>query len=279
MIPQALQLSVFDSGIEIHCADPEFHDWLALNFAASLTDHARGDTQLEYHITRLEPDGFVITRGGETQVRVDHSDAVVYEFVYCMEKLLTIDLQKIRSDLFVIHAAALERNGGVIMLVAESGTGKSTTAWALLHHGFAYLSDELAAIDPHTLKVHPYPHALCLKSRAPGPYPLPVATLSTGQTLHIPTSGLPDVTARQALPLRAILFLRRESPRSRAEIARISPGEASARLYANALNALAHPQQGLQPAIRIAGEVPGFAIDVGDLQLTCEAISELEKTL
>ena len=29
--------------------------------------------------------------------------------------------------------------------------------WALSHHGFRYLSDELAPIDPGTLRVHPFP--------------------------------------------------------------------------------------------------------------------------
>jgi hypothetical protein len=59
----------------------------------------------------------------------------------------------------------------------------------------------------------------------------------------------------------------------------VSPAEAGARLYANTLNALAHPGSGLDVAIRIAGAVPAFVVNAGDLHATCELISGLEDDL
>ena len=50
-----------------------------------------------------------------------------------------------------------------MLLAGASGNGKSTTAWALLHRGFQYLSDELAPLDLSAMTVHAFPHALCLK--------------------------------------------------------------------------------------------------------------------
>ena len=58
---------------------------------------------------------------------------------------------------------------GHMWVLGKTGAGKSTTAWGLLHHGFSYLSDELAPIDLETLEVLPYRHALCLKRRPPSP--------------------------------------------------------------------------------------------------------------
>jgi hypothetical protein len=52
----------------------------------------------------------------------------------------------------------------------------------------------------------------------------------------------------------------------------MSPAEASARLYLTALNALSHPNRGLDAAIAIAEHVPCFAIDSADLPATCALI-------
>jgi hypothetical protein len=60
------------------------------------------------------------------------------------------------------HAGAVERDGEVVMIAGDSGRGKSTLTAALVQRGFAYLTDELAAIDPETLAVLPYPKAVDL---------------------------------------------------------------------------------------------------------------------
>jgi hypothetical protein len=95
------------------------------------------------------------------------------EFLFLLEKDLTIELQKLRRELYFIHAAALTIDGKACLLLAPSGHGKSTTCWGLLHHGFGYLSDELAPLDLGTLEIQPYAHALCLKDEPPACYPLP----------------------------------------------------------------------------------------------------------
>lgn len=52
----------------------------------------------------------------------------------------------------------------------------------------------------------------------------------------------------------------------------IGPAEASARLYVNALNALAHPNHGLDAVARIAEQVPCFAVSSAELHATCGLI-------
>ncbi len=48
--------------------------------------------------------------------------------------------------------------------------------------------------------------------------------------------------------------------------------EAAARLYVNALNALAHSNRGLDAVVRIAEGVQCFALGAADLQSTCALI-------
>ena len=53
---------------------------------------------------------------------------------FLLEKELTIELQKIRRELYFLHAAALSLADKAFLNRDSPGTGKSTTVWALLYH-------------------------------------------------------------------------------------------------------------------------------------------------
>ncbi|MEK6800117.1 MAG: hypothetical protein AABZ12_14225 [Planctomycetota bacterium] len=71
-----------------------------------------------------------------------------------------------RGEFFQIHAAAMSLGDQGVIFPADSGSGKTTLCAALLVDGWRYLSDEFALIHPRTLRVHPYPKALCVKHGA-----------------------------------------------------------------------------------------------------------------
>lgn len=66
----------------------------------------------------------------------------------------------------LLHAAVVDHPRlGVVLLVGESGAGKST-ATTVLGRGGRYLSDELAVIDPGDLSVAGYPKPISLADHA-----------------------------------------------------------------------------------------------------------------
>jgi hypothetical protein len=69
-----------------------------------------------------------------------------------------------RAAYLQLHAATLSFEGQGVVLVGNSGVGKSTLAAGLVSRGWTYLSDEFALIDPDTLRLHPFPKAMCIKA-------------------------------------------------------------------------------------------------------------------
>jgi hypothetical protein len=221
---------------------------------------------LEYVVGRRRgAAGYVFQRGTEVLRTARDTSEVLFLF----EEDLTLQLQRVRRDLYFLHAAALAYRGKACLLVAPAGSGKSTTTWALLHHGFGYLSDELGPVDLQTLEVHPYPHALCLKADPPAAYPLPAKVLRTVRTLHISPATLPSGVNTGPLPLAALFFLQYSPAAPTPRVQPLSKAEAGARVFANALNPLAHPGEGLDGAITIASASACFQLTTADLPATC----------
>lgn len=256
-----LFLSVFNCTIDLQCKGASVHELLLAAYGRMATPPG-SSSDISYFVSRANNGpGFFVTRAGQESLVAQDAG----EFLFLFEKDLTIELQRRRPDLFFIHAAAVEFDGKAAIIAAPSGTGKSTTTWGLLHEGFRYLSDELAPIDLERMAVHPYPHALCLKTDPPLPYLLPEGTLRTTETLHIPVKFLPAEAVMTPTSLTALFFLSRDASQKQCWVRQISIGEAAARLLANALNPLAHHGDGLDAAIHVAQQARCFELHVADL--------------
>jgi len=224
---------------------------------------------LTYTISPVSGGGFVLRRGEQAPLLADDEAWLLFYF----EKDLTIELQRRRRDLYFLHAAALERGGQGVLLVAESGGGKSTTTWGLLHHGFRYASDELAPIDVATGQVHGFPHALCLKTDPPAPYPLPPGVVRNWRAAHVPVDRLPCDLASGPLAPDVILFVRHRPELSQPVLESMGKAEAAARLYVQALNPLAHPADGLDAALEIVGDARCLSLATAALDASCALVT------
>jgi hypothetical protein len=265
----ALLLSILGQSLRIEYDNPAvLGACLKANFGAMQLESLPATPDFAYAIRTIDRSFLVVRTDSAVQAMATGLD----DLVYYLEKDITIEIQRRRPDLLFLHGAAVEWRGAAVVLAADSGSGKSTTTWALLHHGFRYLSDELAVIDPDTLRVFAYPHAVCLKQPPPPPYGLPAATLRLGRTTHVPVTALPAPLADDPLPLGAVFLIRHDPDLITPRLRRLGAAEASARIYVNALNALAHADRGLDAALQIAGHVPCFALSTGELGETCEII-------
>jgi hypothetical protein len=272
---EVLFLHTLGCGVRIGCHDPEAFKLLTVNYGKMQGDMS-GYPDIQYTVSRSRKrSGFRIRRhGSELLTAMDDG-----EFLFLFEKDLTIELQKLRRDLYFVHAAALADSDGAFLLVGASGKGKSTTTWALLHHGFDYLSDELAPLDLGSLEAHPYSHALCLKKEPPRPYSLPDKILRTSSTLYIPTPQLSNTVVLKPMPVKAIFFLEYLPDLTSPKARRLTKAETAARLFTHALNPLAHAEDGLAGAVAVAHKVPSFRLDAADLRLTCELIGRTLETV
>jgi PqqD family protein of HPr-rel-A system len=107
-------------------------------------------------------DRFRVHAGGERVGWVDDRDDAV-GFALAGLNRLAADHTPGR---LLLHAGVVEREGRVALLTGPSGRGKSTLTAASVVSGAAYLSDELAIVDPATRAVTPYAKALELDDDA-----------------------------------------------------------------------------------------------------------------
>jgi hypothetical protein len=268
IVLDTLSLRVLGCQVNVQCSDAASPALLRAQYG-----HLQGRLEpgaLHYTVDRQEGAGrFVIIRASQPPlIALDPG-----EFLFLFEKDMTVELQKLRRDLYFVHAAVLQCGRKAFMLVGESGSGKSTTTWALLHHGYGYWSDELAPVDLQTLEIYPYPHALCLKGVPPAAYPPPKSTLYTSRSLHIPTVTLPSVVGHAPAPVVAIFFVHYRPEALTPIVQPMSKATAVARLLANALNPLAHAADGLDGAITLGTSVASFDLTAADLTATCALVN------
>jgi hypothetical protein len=97
--------------------------------------------------------------------------------------------------------------------------------------------------------------------------------MDLGRTLHVPTDRLPSPPPTDGpLPVGAIFFVKYQAELATPQLRRMAPSEATARLYIVALNALAHPNRGLDAALRIGARIPCYQVSTAALAESCAAI-------
>jgi len=268
----SLYLTIFDQNISITSKSNDLLKLARINFGAfEVNQPITKEFALRYDLkVNTDFSHFEVIRNESHSLQ----STDIGLFIYHLEKDITVEIQYLCKELFFMHGAALEKNGELVLLTGHSGAGKSTTTWGLLNNGFSYLSDELAPINLESMHVSPYPHAVCLKSHPPL-YPLPEATLKTTRTMHVPVELLPCKAHLESFPLTKIIIVEYSADNKSPALTKLRPAEACMNIYTNGLNQLAHEQDGLAAATKIATSCDCYTLAAAKLDETCELINTL----
>lgn len=168
-----------------------------------------------------------------------------------------------------LHAAAVARQGGAILLPGKSGSGKSSVAAWLTAGGFSYLTDELIFLpDDGSGRAIPFPRPLCLKAgtaeliTAMLPEPAQDQVLRDELGAVVPHRLLnPAFTPASPAPSLLLFPTYRHGASFHAEP--ISGARAAAMLMACDVNARNLPDHGFRQLTALARSIPAWHMTYG----------------
>ena len=168
-------------------------------------------------------------------------------------------------DLELLHAAAVGRPDGGVLIVGAAGSGKSTTSLACLRAGLGYAGDDYVLVDVERAFVHSLYSSAKLEWKNFDRHPWlfrPANSRADPKALAFLARDVPErITA--GLPLRALLL---PTITGRGET-RAVPTTAARALLALApstvLQMPGHSERALGAMKRLVEQVPAFRLDLG----------------
>jgi hypothetical protein len=131
-----------------------------------------------------------------------------------------------KKDLITLHSGAVSKNNKAILILGESGNGKSTFTLELVaNHGWYYLTDEIGLLDPHHI-VYPF---LKTVSYTPGLVGLNGNWISKQFGIEYQVT-IPQERHSKPVPLKAIFYIK-YSPEKKPSIESIKKSDSLVRLF------------------------------------------------
>jgi HprK-related kinase A len=231
---------------------------------------------LPVRIGRLKRKRYEIRGDGEHRFTLWYNRSVLPHIEWTINWQIMLYLPR----LYAIHAAVLEVDGAGVIFPAEPGSGKTTLSAAMVHSGWRYLSDEFALIDPDTLRLQPYPKALCVKE---GSYPiLDQLGLRTkrrrdydkgrkGKVTFVRPAELSSDPIGDACPVKHIVFCHYDG-RAKPSIEPISRAEAVLRLNEQSFNFHKFRAKGIGILAEVVRGAKCYELWSGPIRETCDLL-------
>jgi hypothetical protein len=153
----------------LRCLD---FDWSVLTNDASLADYVTylyeacvvgspgpaGHVIIMRRHTNLELAPVTVYRGGRAVLRRAPADLAIAQVAWEVNRGVVED----SGHHLLLHAAAAERDGRIVVLAGPEGSGKSTLIDALVRSGLRYVTDETVAVTCAVARIEPYPKPIAL---------------------------------------------------------------------------------------------------------------------
>jgi hypothetical protein len=185
-----------------------------------------------------------------------------------------------KCDRFLLaHAGAVASpHGDGVLLLGDSGAGKTTLVAALVQKGYGFLSDEAGVIDPADGRVHPWPRPLGFK---PGTQTLARFGQALGGSLRgrdgsaiVIASGLRPGALAESCHVRHVVDYRYEGGAS-TSLRELSGAEAVVAIGRSTPNLRLHGQRGLEVIAELVEGSTRHRMVSGDLDEAVRALDDL----
>lgn len=193
----------------------------------------------------------------------------------------SLSRRAIRAAISIVplHAAAVERDGVVVVLAGPPRAGKTTLLLDLLESGWLLVTDDLVPLDPGTLTATPFPKPLSVRdperwARLSGGWDVPDWLPPPTAVGLLPATAVPRSTLEEYSP--GVLVFPRFEPGTEPAIDPLSPAAVVA-WAADNLHTRSPGASGVLPVLATLGQrTPGYTIRYGS---TLAALELLEKSL
>jgi hypothetical protein len=180
----------------------------------------------------------------------------------------------------LLHAGAVAVDGGAVLFPAPMDSGKSTLVAGLVARGLSYLSDEIAAIDPTTGLVEPYPRPLSIDRGSWDALAKLRPALDArfdgfvDAQWHFPPDHIRPGAVGAAVPPVLVVGVRYVDG-APTTVESITRGAGSILLAENAFNFSTHGRAGLRLIAAVVAGCMCFRLTSGSLDDACDAIIRL----
>lgn len=222
----------------------------------------------------------VVSRDGQGRWEVGldgaitHLAATLDGALLALEWLIVSDLLTRKLDRFHLHGAALADPSQTmtVLVLGDSGVGKTTLTLALMAKGFQPFADDVVLLDPETLVPERFPRAFHVDETTRAL----VAPLFGGTKWEQPglPSGycLPVDWARSGRPVGAIVFPNGHD-RVHPQMVEQSLPEATLTLLSFTTTLDHAPALALRTAARLTASAPSYALHGGPLAATVDLVT------
>jgi hypothetical protein len=185
----------------------------------------------------------------------------------------------LRDDVAVVHAGAVVRDGKALLIAGPSGRGKTTLTAALVKRGFAYSSDELAALTAEGTVLR-YPTPLRVREGAlarlgtltPRLEPWSTPASLWGEPLHLVSPQPAAVGIAETASVGMVVFPTPPDDAVEPRLVDLPLGTAAFRIMAETLNYAACSRFAFDLALDVARSVSCHELLHGELWRTVETI-------